>query len=566
VAANLKQNQLARADGRFPVYVIFTTQQGLKQQYGAQVFPAIDLELQRLAAAVAARRDWEALLVYADEPASMAAFGLQPAQPADPWSLKLALADLDAYLARQGEMIGALLIVGGPEVVPFHYLPNPVDDADADVASDNPYATRDENYFVPEWPVGRLPGGSQASAQPLLGALRKIAERHAQAAKPRPWFRRWWLRLRRRLWPRPRSQRPSWGYTAAVWRRASLNVFRPIGEPHAMLVSPPAEVDGQPGRTRRNGHLPSARLGYFNLHGLQDASEWYGQRDPAEPADGPDYPVALRPQDVPNGGNAPQVVFSEACYGAHIQDKDTEQALALKFLVSGAQAVAGSTCTAYGSIAAPLIAADLLGHAFWKFLREGLPAGEALRRAKIYLAREMHRRQGYLDGEDQKTLISFILYGDPLARTSEFTPRAKSVGRTLKPPKMVKTVCDRSDRPNPTAAAASAQPVPPELLVQVKQLVEQYLPGMLDAQLSFNQEHAGCQGLGHTCPTSLLGAKAQPDSPPQRSVVVLSKHVVENDGSAENSGQIAGENRIHHHYARLTFDAQGQVVKMAVSR
>jgi hypothetical protein len=566
VAANLKQNQLARADGRFPIYVVFSTQQGLRRQYGSKVFPAIDLELKRLVAAVAARRDWGAILVYADDPASMAAFGLQPAQPSDPWSLKLVLADLDAFLARQGEMIGALLIAGGPEVVPFHFLPNPVDDADADVPSDNPYATRDENYFVPEWPVARLPGGNQASAQPMLQALRRMSEHHVQAAKTQPWFRRWWLRLRSRLWPRSRSRRPSWGYTAAVWRRASLSVFRPIGEPQAMLVSPPAEVNGNPGRTRRNGHLPSARLGYFNLHGLQDASEWYGQRDPSEPADGPDYPVALRPKDVMNGGGAPQVVFSEACYGAHIQDKNTEQALALKFLVSGAQAVAGSTCTAYGSIAAPLIAADLLGHAFWKFLREGLPAGEALRRAKIYLAREMHRRQGYLDGEDQKTLISFILYGDPLARISDIAPRSKSVLRTLKPPKVVKTVCDRSTGQEPVEGSPAAPPIPAEMLAHVKQVVEQYLPGMLDAQLSFNREYAGCQGIGHSCPTSHLGSKSQPETAPERSVVVLSKHVLESGSAAGEPGEATDETRVHHHYARLTFDARGEVVKVAVSR
>ena len=36
-------------------------------------------------------------------------------------------------------------------------LPNPTDDADPDIPSDNPYATADDNYFVPEWPIARLP-------------------------------------------------------------------------------------------------------------------------------------------------------------------------------------------------------------------------------------------------------------------------------------------------------------------------------------------------------------------------------------------------------------------------
>jgi hypothetical protein len=55
----------------------------------------------------------------------------------DPWKLKLALADLDQALSKKGAMIGALLIVGGPDVVPFHKLPNPTDDMDREVYSDN---------------------------------------------------------------------------------------------------------------------------------------------------------------------------------------------------------------------------------------------------------------------------------------------------------------------------------------------------------------------------------------------------------------------------------------------
>ena len=45
--------------------------------------------------------------------------GIKPVIGNDPWQIKLALADLDQALAKRGEMIGALLIVGGPEIVPF---------------------------------------------------------------------------------------------------------------------------------------------------------------------------------------------------------------------------------------------------------------------------------------------------------------------------------------------------------------------------------------------------------------------------------------------------------------
>ena len=565
VALNLNRNQLARADGRFPVYVLITTRLGLIKQYGAEGFALIDKELKHLATVISSRRDWSALLIYADDADCMSTLSLKPAKADDPWSIKLALVDLDAVLGRQGEMVGAVMIIGGPEIVPFHHLPNPVDDNDADVPSDSPYATRDENYFVPEWPVGRLPGGASSNPWPLLEVLKKISARHTALAQREPWLQRWWASLRSRLSIRRKEPQHSWGYTASIWRRASLSVFRPIGDPHAMLVSPPTQSveTAAPAKPKAN-RFPAARLGYFNLHGLPDSSEWYGQRDPADPAALPDYPVALRPQDVVNSGRAPQVVFSEACYGAHILKKDIEEALALKFLASGSQAVVGSTCTAYGSITTPLIAGDLLGHAFWKYLREGLAAGEALRRAKIHLAREMHRRQGYLDGEDQKTLISFVLYGDPLANFPQSAPRTKAVLRPVVRSADIRTVCERAteDRPEGTLVAHSSPAncqVPPEVLAQVKSVVAQYLPGMQDAQLTYSLAHAGCSGEGHTCPSYYFGAKSRPEFDPHRSVVTLSKSVQAKAGPA-------GKSQWHHHFARLTLDGQSKVIKLSVSR
>jgi hypothetical protein len=224
-----------------------------------------------------------------------------------------------------------------------------------------------------------------------------------------------------------------------------------------------------------------------------------------------------------------------------------EEALALKFLQSGSQAVVGSTSTAYGSVSVPLIAADYLGHAFWNYLRKGLPAGEALRRAKIALAHEMHDRQGYLDGEDQKTLISFILYGDPLSQPLGLAPGAKSILRPLAPPAAVHTVCDRARR------GETSEPIPPEVMVNVKRVVEKYLPGMADAQLTMNLEHAECHHAGHVCPTAQIGKKAHPVHEPGRRLIILSKHV-------------AGAAHLHRHYARITLDSQNKLVKLVVSR
>jgi hypothetical protein len=554
VAIRINKENLVGKDGRFPIYLVFTTKGGLEKKYGKESFIAINEEMHRVVDQVAKRRDWGAMLVYADDESAMSAFGLSPAQATDPWSLKLSLVDIDTFLRTKGAMIGAVLIVGGPDIVPYHNLPNPVDDIDFEVPSDNPYSTRDENYFVPEWPIGRLPDGTQNNGSQLINMLQRISFHHAQISMQHNWIKRWWARIRRYFSFSPNGNESSWGYTAAIWRRASLSVFRTIGDPHSMFISPPIQVNGH-----KNGQFPAAKMGYFNLHGLEDSGNWYGQRDPSEPGVLPDYPVALRPKDI---DDAPQIVFSEACYGAHIDGKDEEEALALTFLSSGSQTFTGSTCTSYGSITTPLIAADLLGHAYWKFIREGIPAGEALRRAKIHLAKEMHRRQGYLDGEDQKTLISFLLFGDPLAQLSNAPLNSKLVYREQLAPKIMTTVCDRNGDCQTEDSGVSLKDnpqIPRKTLAQVKVIVEQYLPGMSDANVKFSRANMSCDGTGHTCATSINGAKSETQKVFEHNIVTLSKHVEKSSPQTESG-------KIHHHYARLTIDNQGKVIKLAVSR
>ncbi len=184
-----------------------------------------------------------------------------------------------------------------------------------------------------------------------------------------------------------------------------------------MLVSPPSKT-GSFNQTKIT-HSP---LSYYNLHGLAETAEWYGQGDPLERGDGPEYPVALSLGDLPKNGHAPKIVFSEACYGGLTLKKTDETSLALRFLSIGSQAVVGSTCISYGSVTTPLVGADLLGFHFWTALRDGYPVGDALLQAKVAVVREMNGRQGFLDGEDQKTLISFVLYGDPLTYMEGFRP------------------------------------------------------------------------------------------------------------------------------------------------
>lgn len=535
LAKRLKRTSVSHSDGRFPVFVVMSTRQGLNAQYGPQTTQVLLDEMNRLVHATRSKPGWGSLLFLPDDPVSTAELGVKPAPANDPWKLKLSIADLDNALSQKGQMIGALFIIGGPKVVPFHHLPNPADDADTEVPSDNPYASRDENYFIPEWPVGRLPGPSGSDAGMLLRALRNIcSEREMQQASLS-----WWSRLVSIFWYFNRTTtkvltngKSNLGYTAAVWKSSSQAVYQPIGDIRSLLVSPPTKTGELPGRKPI-----SADLAYFNLHGVPDGAGWYGQRT-AEDTTSVDYPVALTPQDISNSGKAPRMVFSEACYGANIENKTEEDAMALKFLNSGTSAMVGSTCIAYGAVTPPLIAGDYLGNSFWKQIRSGVTAGCAFQQAKINLAAEMTNRQGFLDGEDQKTLISFILFGDPLATINNSLIGQKIMLRDREHSE-VKTVTTL-----PATTEEEATILTQDTLARVKDVVNHYLPGLNDAELTI-----GVQQLSNINATS--PSAKMPKS--TANVVTLSK-------------QIRVDKYTHHCVAHLTLGAEGNVVKIAVSR
>jgi hypothetical protein len=209
----------------------------------------------------------------------------------------------------------------------------------------------------------------------------------------------------------------------------------------------------------------------------------------------------------------------------------------------------GSTKIAYGSVTTPLIAADHLGKSFWDNLSAGLPAGEALRRAKLDLAAEMVKRQGYLDGEDQKTLISFVQYGDPLymLTPSRVPLTGKVITRLTTRPSELKTACALGE------CGQDGSLLDDTSTDRVRSIVSHYLPGMTDAKARVHSQHCGCSGQGHTCPTSQIGSKQSGYTDEGTTVVTLSKAISEGD-------------RRHPRYARLTLDASGKVLKLAVSR
>lgn len=276
------------------------------------------------------------------------------------------------YVMRAEEKLGEidiLLLLGGDGVVPFFRLDNPCADGDDDVLSDSPYASRDDNFLIPERICARIP--DSGSGDFIAGQLAKAK----------------------------RFQRRSFGLTARVWQPASEAVYRSIGDPADLKVSPPVTEE-----RFEADWLQKKDFLYFNVHGSRISAHWYGQ-------DEGDYPVAMAPRNVVDAAG---VVASEACYGAYIIGKTQEDAICLKFLAEKeVLAFCGSTTIAYGPAAPPSGEADLLVKYFFEYLQQGLTTGESLRNAKLDFARKSLRRRGFLDDDDQKTLLQFVLYGDP---------------------------------------------------------------------------------------------------------------------------------------------------------
>lgn len=502
---------------RKPAHTILFSPKLLKAKFGPEACDEIIGLIVELGRVTAKRRRVPVILLAPDEPAD--GLGLAAVDPAKAWDVKMMLHDLDRRLTQKGQAIGSLLIVGSDDLVPFHRLPNPTDDADNDIPSDNPYGTSDDNYFIPEWPVGRLPSPCGRDPEPLKRLLHNTIAAHQTSAPSASWLRSLLFRLLQR-WLKE-SAPPSVGYAASIWKEASLEVFAPLGNEKGLHTSPPLEAGSSPA-------MNGAQLSYFNLHGVEDGPNWFGQRDFTDEY-GPLYPVAFKPSSVAADSNgAPKAVFTEACYGANILNKsEPDAALCLRFLNDGACAFVGSTKIAYGSVAPPLIGADLLGRLFWENLLNGLPMGESLRRAKLSLAHTMHRRQNFLDGEDQKTLISFVLYGDPLLNAG----RAVN-GRRGKELPSVKTVAMEY-------AHADESEMQADTVAEIKTMLARYLPGAESAQVSLSR------------PMSPINAKAK-GSPTHR-VYTVAKTV----RSAAHTLPA---------FARITVNKAGKVVKVAVSK
>jgi Flp pilus assembly protein TadD len=527
--------------GRRLTEVILTSKEGLHKQFGAEAANQVHNALKDLTRAVE-QRGMISRLIYLDQPPYPE---LPQPNPSDPQQIKTFLDELDRRLGQEGLDFHYLLLIGGDRLVPFARLPNPSEDGDETVPSDNLYASRDPTYLIPERAVGRIPDDGSTDASQLLEQLALIgARQRGEIAPPSsssgclglllPW-----LNLVRPKAKDPTPPQRRFGLSAQVWAAASEKIFEVLPGKETLHLCPP--TCRQDLSSRLLGEIPFA---YFNLHGAADSPHWYGQRDLTSPGEGPLMPIAFSPSHIPSGQVEGVVVYSEACYGAHILNKDARSSIALRFLSEGALGVVGSTVISYGVSVPPLTDADLLGLFFWQHLLRGKMLGDALLQAKIDFTREMYRRQGYLDGDDMKTLIEFVLYGDPLATVGAILPPQKT-HETAQALPMFPVLCEKH------AKAVALHHLSGDLVARVRRSLTWLHQGhqVSDLQVTLRTGCPGDQCRGH-CKKS----KGQPEHNPEALVFTSERQVETEDGIYLPQ------------LARVVVDTRGRIVKMAVTR
>ncbi len=442
--------------------LIVSSEQALTSKYGQGGFNRVQILLQQLLEVMRSHgSDARLLLVDSAEALRRQGFGkLDPVKAADPEQIRelINTALPGEILDPTGSYPNTVFIIGGPDIIPFWKLPNPSFDSDREVLTDNPYGSRDQTYLLPERIVGRLPDESPEDGVPdinfLLTRLQEVIQRQRARNLPHSGISNFPMRMFEAIMPQ--NMRFKGGSADGIrfeqeWLRSTLasgEVF--IDKSHSVHLSPffysaeawklstetlkdcmsgNSNIAFSPPTRSENFNtdwLQKPRLLHFNLHGFRDTGNWYGQSQYNKIVANPtlsSLPMAFSPAQAAKVRSPGTVVFSEACYGGYLPGKGVVDSVALTFLERGTAAFVGSTAISYGSAGPELCCAGHLSYYFWKeILKNGSSFGRALQAAKLNYARERLAAGHNLSGDDAKTLLEFVLLGDPTIGLRSVSP------------------------------------------------------------------------------------------------------------------------------------------------
>jgi len=430
-----------------------TVKRQLERKYDSAALAKIHLAVRDWIAADA-KRGIRTIHIAVDDGTAMRAMGAKP-MTGKPTAAKVKRA-VDNLWGRLNP--DYLVIFGGDDIVPMFIVPNPSYDPGGDddqkVPTDNPYASsapfrasKRSSYLVPDRVIGRIPdmlsdGDPGWFVDYLATATSWVSQSSSVYAG-------------------------AYAICCDEWKGAGVACTQYIGEPSSRLLISPPISDGSSAASRRL----RARLHMIKCHGAQLDPKFYGQK-------GNSYPVALTSASLKPRLQPSTVAAAMCCYGAQVYSPMDPAAadpgkwpLASTYLRKGALGFAGSTMIAWVGVP-QMMCADWIVAGYLKALLGGASLGRAFLESKQDYVRWINQ-QGYApDIADEKTLIEFVLLGDPSIHpvSTAPTPAGRLMLAAVAPPAFALSAQERRQRRIvranlagqirdllPTRAVASAQ-------------------------------------------------------------------------------------------------------------
>lgn len=328
--------------------------------------------------------------VAVDDSKAMKALGVKPISgKITAHEIKRAIDDLWKQLAPE-----YLVLFGGQDIVPMFIVNNPnyssTGDDDKKVLTDSPYASSFPSYLVPDRVIGRIP--DVVSDRDPAWLVDYLATATTWKANPLRFYRE------------------AYAICCDEWRDPGKKCMQYIPKPaHNLLMSPPTRDVFISARDRL-----SARLHMIQCHGSPKDTKFYGKKT------GGPFLQAITSATLRKHLQPATVVATGCCYGAQVFSPNDPKAqkrgqwpVASTYLRKGALGYVGSTMIALHDPTNMLWADQIVAEYLHSVLK-GASIGRAFLDAKqIYLRRLIFEQHYGLDAGDEKTLIEYVLLGDP---------------------------------------------------------------------------------------------------------------------------------------------------------
>jgi hypothetical protein len=308
-----------------------------------------------------------------------------------------------------------LVLFGGDEIVPHFVVANPsYDDSgddDKEVPTDNPYASsrrwsasKRSSYLIPDRVVGRIPDMIEDGDPAWLVDYLATATHWTPQA--------------------PGTFDKAYTICASPWKTAGEACVEYLGKDASILLVSPPEEDKSAAPRRQL----ASRLHMIKCHGSPLDPRFFGQR-------GGWYPPALFSGTLKPRLKPGTVAAAMCCYGAQIFSPFDKAAtvpgawpLASTYLRGEAPGFVGSTMIAWVGDKT-MVCADWIAAGYLKSVLGGASIGRAFLEAKQDYVRWISEQGSSPDRADEKTLIEFVLLGDPSIQPVEAPASGSGISR-----------------------------------------------------------------------------------------------------------------------------------------